>query len=84
MRVPSLIGSSALLALLIASSTAAVTMDWTPIGDPGNACDPQPAHLTFPAGCFGSVGNTYSIGTYEVTKARLIRESLTWSSSHKP
>jgi formylglycine-generating enzyme required for sulfatase activity len=47
--------------LLIASSASAVTMDWTPIGNPGNACDPQSQ------GCFGSVGYEYKIGTYEVT-----------------
>jgi sulfatase modifying factor 1 len=55
---------SCLLSLLIASSASAVTMDWTPIGDPGNACDPQPG------GCYGAVGYTYSIGSYEVTNAQ--------------
>jgi formylglycine-generating enzyme required for sulfatase activity len=43
-------------------------MAWTPIGNPGNACDPQ-ATRRFP-GCFGSVSYTYSIGTYEVTNAQ--------------
>src|SRR5262245_24122392 len=56
--------SSLLLSLLIASSALALTMDWTPIGNPGNACDPQSQ------GCFGSVGYRYSIGTYEVTNAQ--------------
>jgi formylglycine-generating enzyme required for sulfatase activity len=64
MRVPSLIGPSALLGFMIASSAAAVSMDWTPIGNPGNGCDPQPQ------GCFGAVAYSYSIGTYEVTNAQ--------------
>jgi PEP-CTERM putative exosortase interaction domain len=60
---------SLLLSLLIASSASGVTMDWTPIGDPGNACDPQPQ--SYPSGgCFGAVGYGYSIGTYEVTNAQ--------------
>jgi formylglycine-generating enzyme required for sulfatase activity len=43
---------------------SAVTIDWTFVGDPGNACDTQPQ------GCFGSVGYAYEIGTYEVTNAQ--------------
>ena len=53
-----------LLSLLSSSSASAVTMDWTPIGNPGNACDPQLQ------GCFGAVGYAYQIGTYEVTNAQ--------------
>src|ERR1700741_4624426 len=53
-----------LLSLFVASSGSAVTMDWTPIGNPGNACDPQSEE------CFGAVGYAYSIGTYEVTNAQ--------------
>ena len=52
------------LILAAGSSSSAVTMDWTPIGDPGNACDPQSQ------GCFGSVPYSYYIGTYEVTNAQ--------------
>jgi formylglycine-generating enzyme required for sulfatase activity len=63
MRV-SLVRLGCLLSMLIASSASAVTMDWTPIGDAGNACDPEAL------GCFGSVGYSYSIGTYEVTNAQ--------------
>jgi formylglycine-generating enzyme len=59
-----LIRLACLLSLLIASSASAVTIDWTPIGDPGNACDPQPE------GCFGAVGYAYNIGTFEVTNAQ--------------
>ena len=56
--------STLLLSLMVASSASAVTMAWTPIGNPGNACDPQVQ------GCFGAVGHYYSIGTYEVTNAQ--------------
>jgi len=56
--------SSLLLSLLIAASASAVAMDWTPIGNPGNACDPRPG------GCYGAVANGFSIGTYEVTNAQ--------------
>ena len=34
---------------LLASAASAVTIDWVTVGDPGNACDPQPQ------GCFGAV-----------------------------
>jgi formylglycine-generating enzyme required for sulfatase activity len=64
-----LLGSS-LLALVIAGSVSAVTMDWTPIGNPGNACDPQPDITGYGAGCFGSVAYAYNIGTYEVTNGQ--------------
>jgi formylglycine-generating enzyme len=56
--------SSLLLSLLSAWSASAVTMDWTFVGNPGNACDTQPQ------GCFGTVGYDYLIGTYEVTNAQ--------------
>jgi formylglycine-generating enzyme required for sulfatase activity len=39
-------------------------MAWTPIGNSGNACDPQSQ------GCFGAVGYSYSIGTYEATNGQ--------------
>jgi len=42
--------SSLLLSLLIASSASAVTMDWTPIGNPGNACDTQLQQPNSPPG----------------------------------
>ncbi len=66
MRIAAPLASSLLGSLLIASSASAVSMDWTPIGEPGNACD------TKPQGCFGSVGYTYNIGTYEVTNAQYV------------
>jgi len=54
-----------------------LTMDWTPIGNPGNACDPQSQ------GCFGAVGYAYSIGTYEVTNAQYA-EFLTAKAASDP
>jgi formylglycine-generating enzyme required for sulfatase activity len=56
--------SSLLLLLVIASGASALTMDWTSVGNPGNACDLQSQ------GCFGAVGYDYSIGTHEVTNAQ--------------
>jgi formylglycine-generating enzyme len=54
--------SLVLLSLLIASSASAVSMAWTPIGNPGNAADPTTG--------FGAVSYDYSIGTYDVTNAQ--------------
>lgn len=53
--------SSCLLSLLIASAASAVTMDWTFIGDPGNAADDTG---------YGAVNYAYNIGTYEVTNSQ--------------
>jgi formylglycine-generating enzyme required for sulfatase activity len=53
-----------LLTLALGSTASAVTMAFTPVGDAGNACDSQLQ------GCFGGVGYSYSIGTYEVTNAQ--------------
>jgi formylglycine-generating enzyme required for sulfatase activity len=39
-------------------------MDWVLVGDPDNACDPQPQ------GCFGTVAESYRISKYEVTNAQ--------------
>jgi formylglycine-generating enzyme required for sulfatase activity len=61
--MPRVLWMSLLLSLGIASSASAVTIEWTPIGSPGNACDPQSD------GCYGSVGYEYRIGTYEVSNA---------------
>src|SRR5262245_44449333 len=65
--------SSLLLSLLIASSASAVTMAWTPIGNPGNAADPDPntrgCGVNQNQAC-GAVPYSYNIGTYEVTNAQ--------------
>ena len=53
--------SSLLLSLGIASSASAVTMDWTFVGDSGNAADDTG---------FGAVSYAYNVGTYEVTNAQ--------------
>ena len=57
----------ALLSLLAASSASAVTMAWTPIGDPGNPADTQVMQDGTTG--YGSVPYAYHIGTYEVTNA---------------
>jgi formylglycine-generating enzyme required for sulfatase activity len=51
-------------AFLSGAPASAVTIDWTPIGDAGNACDSQSQ------GCFGAVGHAYRIATFEVTNAQ--------------
>jgi formylglycine-generating enzyme required for sulfatase activity len=66
--------SSLLLLLLIASSASAVTMAWTPIGNPGNAGDTSPGSYA-PCGTYGNqpcgaVLYAYQIGTYDVTNAQ--------------
>ena len=57
--------SSLLLSVLIAWAASAVATDWTFVGDPGNACDPQG-----PGRCFGGVGYSYRIAAHEVTNAQ--------------
>ena len=68
--MPPLVARTA-LSLLISMSASAVTMDWTPIGNPGNACDPLFAGPVY-SGCFGAVSYAYNIGTYEVTNAQYV------------
>ncbi len=52
-----------LFALLVACVTdaRAVTIAWSPVGNPGNAADPATGSL------HGAVGYSYNIGTYDVT-----------------
>jgi Sulfatase-modifying factor enzyme 1 len=72
MRAP-LLGSLCLLSLAIAPSASAVSMAWSPVGNPGNACESQPATPNGgPGGCFGAVGYAYAIGTYDVTNAQYV------------
>ena len=51
---------STLLTGLVAQAQA-VTIDWSPVGNPGNANDPATGNL------YGAVGYNYNIGTYDVT-----------------
>jgi formylglycine-generating enzyme len=60
--------SLVLLSLLIASSASAVSMAWTPIGNPGNA-PTRSAGSCISANC-GEVDYNYSISTYDVTNAQ--------------
>ncbi|MGH8513302.1 MAG: PEP-CTERM sorting domain-containing protein, partial [Gammaproteobacteria bacterium] len=67
MRAPR-IRLSWFLSLLITSSASAVTLEWTFIGDPGNAADPE-IMWDYTTG-YGSVEYGYYIGIYEVTNAQ--------------
>ena len=55
-----------LWSLVVASSASALTMSWTPVGNPGNAAD------STGYGAMGAVGYSYSIGTYEVTNGQYV------------
>src|SRR5258706_7343277 len=57
-------GLCAVASLSISASVSALTMSWTPVGNPGNAGD-----TGLCSGC-GAVSYSYSIGTYEVTNAQ--------------
>jgi len=61
---------NSLTAFAAAPAQAVVTIDWVPVGDPGNACDPQPPSNPLPAMCHGAVSYDYRIGTYEVTNGQ--------------
>jgi hypothetical protein len=61
-----LIPLSTLGALLLSAPASAVAIDWTFVGNPGNACETQ-SQL---GGCFGAVPYAYNIGTYEVTNSQ--------------
>ena len=67
-----LVSRLVLAVVVIAQSAAAVTMEWSFVGDPGNACDLQPWDPLGGEGCFGAVDYAYSIGTYEVTNAQYV------------
>ena len=65
--------SNLLLSLLVTSSASAVTIDWVPIGEPGNLGDPQESCIDCgPGTMFGSVSYTYQISSYEVTNAQYV------------
>ena len=64
-----LIRLGCLLSLLTTSSASAVTIDWVPIGNPGNASDYQPSTHPGPE-YFGDVAYVYQIAKYEVTNAQ--------------
>ena len=56
------LSTCAIVAALITSASATVTMDWVTVGDPGNAIDPLTG--------YGAVAYEYRIGKYEVTNAQ--------------
>jgi formylglycine-generating enzyme required for sulfatase activity len=55
------LSTCAIVAALITSASATVTMDWITIGDINNAADTT---------SYGAVDHTYQIGKYEVTNAQ--------------
>ena len=61
---------AALAALLVTPASAAVIIDWVPIGNAGNAAD-TPSTNCFAASC-GSVAYDYQISPYEVTNAQYV------------
>jgi formylglycine-generating enzyme required for sulfatase activity len=69
--------SGPVIALLIASPASSVTLDWTFVGDPDNACEYQGQF------CYGDVHREYSIGTYEVTNAQYA-QFLNWKAAADP
>jgi hypothetical protein len=76
MRFTVLRGAIVALGLLTASSASAVSMAWTPIGNPGNAPAPNTDCADYPGPYYGyshacgGVPYTYNIGTYEVSNAQ--------------
>ncbi len=58
------LSSCAIVAALITSASATVTMDWVTIGNANNAAD------TRPYTGYGAVDHAYRIGKYEVTNAQ--------------
>jgi formylglycine-generating enzyme required for sulfatase activity len=52
--------------VVFAPDARAVTMSWSPVGNPGNANDPATGNL------YGGVGYNYNIGTYDVTNSQYV------------
>ncbi len=52
--------------LLAPRPTTAITMSWTPVGNPGNTADPATGSL------YGAVPYSYNIGTYDVTSSQYV------------
>ena len=61
-HVISVAAVAAVTGLVASSASASITMDWSTVGNAGNAADPTTG--------FGSVGYEYRIGTYEVTNSQ--------------
>jgi len=62
MKTSIAIGALAFAACAASASAGVITMDWSTVGNAGNAADPLTG--------FGSVSYEYRIGTYEVTNAQ--------------
>ncbi len=66
MKFYTLAAAAASLAVASAASASPVTMDWSTVGNPGNAPDTAVMLIDDTTG-YGSVAYEYRIGTYEVT-----------------
>src|ERR1700757_5156191 len=54
------------ISLFASSPVSAVTIDWVPVGNPGNAPDPATGSR------YGSVGYAYNIDKYDVTNSQYV------------
>ena len=61
------LSTCAIVAVLITSASATVTMDWVTIGNANNAADTAVGSGSFG---YGAVDHAYRIGKYEVTNAQ--------------
>jgi formylglycine-generating enzyme required for sulfatase activity len=52
------------VSLVTLQSASAVTIDWSPVGNAGNANDPATGNQ------YGAVGHNFNMGTYEVTNSQ--------------
>jgi hypothetical protein len=63
----------AVASLLLPRSAWAVTIDWSYVGNPGNANDPADGDSETPGiQNFGAVPYAYNIGTYDVTVSQYV------------
>ena len=68
------------VALFFSLPARAVTIDWVPVGNAGNAAD-TPSSNCYGASC-GSVAYDYLISKYEVTNAQKYANGTWCSSNH--
>src|SRR4051812_23521744 len=54
----------AVVLLALGTQVRAVTIGWSPVGNPGNVAEPFTGH--------GGVSYTYNIGTYDVTNSQYV------------
>jgi formylglycine-generating enzyme len=62
--------SALLVGLLYDCEAWGVTIDWSPVTNPGNAADPREGDSLRPGLHFGAVAYSFNIGTYDVTTSQ--------------